>query len=94
MKKRIHFFVLGRVQGVLYRRYAQLKARELGITGWAHNLLDGRVELVAEGEQEKLEQFVEWCKKGSPLAKVESVEALEEEYKGEFESFEIRDFGF
>lgn len=93
-KIRICVFVSGRVQGVLYRRYAQAKARELGITGLAHNLIDGKVELVVEGEKDKVEQFVEWCKQGSPLAKVESVDVAPEDYKGEFKDFEIRDFGF
>ena len=91
---RVHIIVSGRVQGVLYRRFAQAKARELGITGWAHNLIDGKVGLVAEGEKEKVEQFAEWCRQGPPLAKVENVEVTFEEYTGEFKDFDIRDFGF
>ncbi len=94
MKGRVHIFVSGRVQGVLYRRYAQAKARELGIAGWAHNLIDGRVELMAEGEKENIKQFIEWCKQGSPLAKVKDIEVTYEDYKGEFKDFEVRDFGF
>lgn len=91
---RAHIVVSGRVQGVLYRSGARQKARELGITGWAHNLIDGRVELMAEGEKEKVEEFVDWCKQGSPLAKVQDVEVAYEDYKGEFPDFSIRDFGF
>ena len=91
---RAHIFVSGRVQGVLYRRFAQAKARELGIMGWAHNLIDGRVELVGEGEREKVEQFVEWCKQGSPLARVDKLETTYEDYGGEFKDFEVREFGF
>ena len=94
MTARVRIVVSGRVQGVLYRRYAQAKARELGITGWAHNLIAGRVELMAEGEQEKVEQFAEWCKQGPSLAKVENVEVDYGEYKGEFQNFDVRDFGF
>ena len=94
MMRRVHLFVSGTVQGVLYRRYAQAKAKELGITGWAHNLVDGRVELVAEGEEKNVEQFIEWCSHGSPLARVENVEVAHEDYKGEFSDFEVREFGF
>lgn len=93
-KTRAHIFVSGRVQGVLYRSGARQKARELGITGWAHNLIDGRVELMAEGEKEKVEQFAEWCGQGPPLAKVDGEEVTYETYKGEFKDFDVREFGF
>ena len=93
-KVRVHIVVSGRVQGVLYRAGARQKARELGITGWTHNLIDGRVELMAEGEQEKVEQFAEWCRQGPPLAKVENVEIEYEDSKGDLEDFEVREFGF
>ena len=91
---RAHLLISGRVQGVLFRQSARAKALELGLTGWAHNLIDGTVEIVCEGEKESIEKFIEWCKKGSPLAKVEHVDVSLEEYKGEFSSFEIREFGF
>lgn len=87
-------FVSGRVQGVLFRQGARAKALELRLTGWARNLIDERVEILCEGEKEKVEQFVEWCKKGPPFAKVEHVDISYEEYTGEFPSFEIREFGF
>jgi len=65
MKKvRVHIVISGSVQGVLYRRGAQDTARELGLTGWARNASDGKVEIVAEGEKEKIEQFLSWCREG------------------------------
>lgn len=91
---RAHLFVSGRVQGVFFRAGAQAKAREFGVTGWARNLLDGRVELIAEGEKEKVEQFVNWCTEGTPLAKVQQCEVGFLEHKGEFDDFSIREFGF
>jgi len=87
-------FVLGRVQGVLFRAHAQREAKKLHLTGWVHNLIDGRVEIACEGEKENVEKFIEWCKKGPPFAKVENVEVEFRKHKGEFQSFEIREFGF
>lgn len=87
-------FVSGRVQGVLFRHNAKREAEKLRLTGWAHNSIDGRVEIVCEGEKEKVLQFIEWCKKGPPFAKVENVQFEEEKYTGEFPDFSIREFGF
>lgn len=69
----IHCFVSGRVQGVWYRASAQKKANALGVTGWACNLPDGRVEVLACGEKEKIHQFYTWLQCGPPLAKVKAV---------------------
>ncbi len=91
---RVHLFVSGRVQGVLFRRSAKIAAQELNVFGFAHNCVDGKVELVAEGEKENVKKFVAWCKKGPPFAKVENVQVEEEKYTGEFPDFSIREFGF
>lgn len=93
-KIRVHIFVSGRVQGVFFRVGALKKARQLGLTGWAHNTVDGKVEVICEGEKGTVEQFVQWCREGTQPAKVEKCEVAQEEYKGEFEDFEIREFGF
>jgi len=74
MKRRLVALVSGRVQGVGYRAFAQRKARELGLTGYAENLPDGRVEVVAEGEEEDLKLFLEFLKRGPRLAEVEAVD--------------------
>ena len=87
-KIRSHIFVSGRVQGVFFRSKTCNKARELDLTGWVKNLEDGRVETVFEGDKDKVEKIIEWAKKGPILAKVENVEVIFEEYKGEFKSFE------
>lgn len=89
---RVRIRASGRVQGVFFRAGARKRARELGITGWARNLSDGRVELVAEGAKKKLEHFIEWCREGTPLAKVERLELHWETWKGEFEDFAIHEF--
>jgi len=87
---RVHIYVSGRVQGVFYRSNTRKRALELGLTGWVRNLPDGRVEIVAEGEREKLERLIEWCRRGPPLARVEDLEIRWEKPRGEFDSFTIR----
>ena len=64
----IHCFISGRVQGVWFRASAKEQADRHGITGFACNLPDGRVEVVASGEKEKVMQFHAWLKRGPALA--------------------------
>jgi acylphosphatase len=67
----------GRVQGVYYRATAARRAEELKLRGYARNLADGRVELLACGEREALDAFIKWLWVGSSAAKVTSVEVSE-----------------
>ena len=69
--------VAGRVQGVFYRKTVQQRARELGLTGHARNLPDGRVEVEAWGEAARVAQLVGFLWTGSTLAVVTSVEERE-----------------
>ena len=66
--------VSGRVQGVFYRASTARRAGELGVTGYAKNLSDGRVEVLVCGEQQAVEALVEWLWEGPPAARVESVD--------------------
>jgi acylphosphatase len=70
-------FVAGRVQGVFYRASARQRATELGVTGHARNLADGRVEVVACGPREAVEAFCAWLWQGPPAAHVTSVDVEE-----------------
>jgi acylphosphatase len=65
----------GRVQGVFYRATAARRAQELGIRGYARNLADGRVEVLACGETAAVEAFVKWLWIGSSACKVTSVDS-------------------
>jgi acylphosphatase len=67
-------FVSGRVQGVFYRGTTATRARELGITGYARNLPDGRVEVLAQGPEEVVADFIKWLWIGSVASKVTAVE--------------------
>ncbi|TFU18170.1 acylphosphatase [Thermus tengchongensis] len=71
---RLVALVKGRVQGVGYRAFAQKKVLELGLSGYAENLPDGRVEVVAEGPKEDLLVFLRHLQEGPRLARVEGVE--------------------
>jgi len=67
----------GRVQGVFYRATVARRARELAITGYARNLPDGRVEVLACGDEMSVQSFVKWLWIGSSASKVTSVEVQE-----------------
>jgi len=66
-------FVSGRVQGVFYRATCVRKARDLGVTGFARNLTDGRVEVLACGEEAAVDALLAWLWEGSPASKVSGV---------------------
>ncbi len=72
---RLHAIVRGDVQGVGFRYFIQRKADELGLRGWVRNNDDGTVELVAEGERQKLEELRRAAERGPRLARVERVDA-------------------
>ncbi len=90
MKARAHVFVSGEVQGVCFRMYTYDLAQESGVSGWVRNLPDGRVEAVFEGERDKVEGMVSFCRYGPPGAEVKGVRVKWEEFTGEFADFEVR----
>jgi len=75
------FLVSGRVQGVWYRAAAQQKAASLGVTGYAKNLFDGRVEVLACGAEDKVAELEQWLWQGPAQAQVASVDGSEVEYR-------------
>lgn len=87
---RIHILAKGNVQGVFFRVNAKQKADELNIFGWVRNLDSDKVEIVAEGNRDKLEKLVEWCEQGSSAAEVEDMRINWQDYFGEFNNFEIK----
>lgn len=66
--------VSGRVQGVFFRASARARARELDVTGYARNLDDGRVEVLACGEEARVDMLIDWLWKGPPGARVTGVD--------------------
>lgn len=66
-------FVSGLVQGVGFRYFAMQQARNLDLEGYAHNLSDGRVEVVMRGEERAVDKMLVWLRKGSPMARVDQL---------------------
>jgi acylphosphatase len=86
--KHLDIRVVGKVQGVFYRDTAKAVADQLGIKGTIKNEPDGSVMIEAEGDDFSMELFLEFCRKGSDRAEVESVEINESELK-EYRNFEV-----
>ena len=83
-------YVYGMVQGVGFRFATQHQATGLGLTGYARNLEDGSVEVVACGEQEKVDQLLAWLKQGGPKhARVDRV-LSEPTAPGNYSDFKIK----
>ena len=89
MEKKFIIKVYGKVQGVWFRKSTQQKALALGLRGFCKNLEDGSVYIEAEGDLEKLFNFVNWCKKGPELAEVENIKMSEETPTGAM-GFEVK----
>ena len=70
-------FLSGKVQGVSFRFYAHEKATLLKLHGWIRKLDDGRVEILAAGPEDAVEQMISWAHKGPSTAEVEAIEISE-----------------
>ena len=90
MVKCVRLIIAGRVQGVYYRANTQEMALNLGLSGWARNCPDGKVEAVFEGSAEKVEKAIDWCRSGPPSAMVTNVEIYHEEPEEHYTGFKIK----
>jgi len=89
MKQSVQLKITGIVQGVFFRQTTVEKARELDICGWIRNCEDGSVELEAEGDENLLKVFIQWCHRGPRSAVVNNVEIKNGEAKN-YKTFEIK----
>ena len=89
LKKALRMTVAGTVQGVGFRYSTLRKAETLGLTGYVRNCSDGKVEVVAEGEADRIDQLKKWLKKGPPGASVRNTEVQEGQYRGLYPRFSI-----
>jgi acylphosphatase len=88
-ESRVHIIVSGIVQGVFFRAKTKEAADRLKVSGWAKNKKDGTVEIIAEGNKDSVDHLVKWCRLGPQGAVVKDLKLTEEEYRGEFNSFNI-----
>jgi acylphosphatase len=86
---RAHLTISGRVQGVCYRMETKFAADRIGVSGWVRNRTDGRVEALLEGSREQVKELIEWCRTGPPAARVHDVEISWDQFRNEFQSFEV-----
>ncbi len=82
--------VSGRVQGVAFRWETLQAAQRCQVNGWVRNLADGRVEAVIEGSRQQVNDLIDWCRHGPPIARVDHLDIQWEEYSGSYAGFEIR----
>jgi acylphosphatase len=80
--------IAGRVQGVFFRDAVRVEAERAGVSGWAANRNDGRVEAWLEGDPAAVERLVAWCRDGAP-GRVDSVDVEVAEPEG-LNGFEVR----
>ncbi len=86
---RCHIFVIGSVQGVLFRRFVYRKANHLDLKGWVRNKDHNQVEIVVEGEEEKVNKLISLCREGPPNAEVKDIKIEKEIYRGDLNGFGI-----
>ncbi len=81
--------VFGKVQGVFYRASTKTKADELKLTGWVRNENDGTVLIEVEGDEDRVEKMIIWCKEGPTYARVDDLIFEQSEIMA-YKDFEIR----
>ena len=90
MKTNVHVLISGRVQGVWYRASTKQKAEQLDIKGWVRNTEDGCVEAIFQGDEKQVNEMINWCYQGPPLAKVDDVKIMKKDCDDVFEAFTIK----
>jgi acylphosphatase len=88
--KQIHLTVYGKVQGVGFRYFSQMKAVQYDVRGWVKNSEEGAVEILAEGTQGNLDLFIEDVRRGNPFSKVNDVIVQDTNKTESYQSFKIK----
>ncbi|MBR9704391.1 acylphosphatase [Candidatus Pacearchaeota archaeon] len=86
--KTLRIFISGTVQGMIFRKYLEEQAKEIGIRGFVRQMEDGRVEILAEGIDDRVTKMLELCKRGTVHAHVRNVEVENFNHQG-FKEFKI-----
>ncbi|HII15894.1 MAG TPA: acylphosphatase [Nanoarchaeota archaeon] len=88
--RRVKVIIYGDVQGKYFRAGIKEKALFLDLNGYVKNNDDGSVTAILEGDDADIEEMIEFCKEGVRGASVDDVEVIEQDFKEEFDDFEIR----
>ena len=91
-KRAVKFVINGTVQGVFFRQFCKDQADSLGLRGYVRNLENSNVEVLVEGEKEKIEEMYNVLKKGPPHAQIRDLKPEEKKWSGEFKDFTIMRF--
>lgn len=86
--KTLRVKIKGLVQGLFFRKFVKENADKLGVRGFVRNLEDGRIEIVIEGRDEKVNELLAGCKKGPKHSEIKEIEVEEIKHQG-FEDFKI-----
>jgi acylphosphatase len=90
MIRSLQCLITGKVQGVMLRAWIFDHANNLGLKGWVRNLMEGKVEVLLQGDEDKIEEMKKRLYQGSPYSKVEDVECKWLDYDKEHTEFQIR----
>lgn len=92
MKKAAKLIIQGTVQGIFFRQFVKEHADNFGLTGLVRNLDSGNVEIIIEGEAEKIERLIGFVKEGPKHAQIRNVKIEERKWSGDFKEFKILRF--
>jgi len=90
MIRSLQCLINGKVQGVMFRAWVFDHANNLGLKGWVRNVREGQVEVLLQGDEDKIEDMKKRLYQGSPLSKVEGVDCKWLDYDKEHTEFQIR----
>lgn len=92
VKKAVKFTVSGTVQGIFFRNFCKDSADSLGLRGYVRNLDSGEVEVLVEGDKDKIEEMYKKLKQGPAHAQIREVKPEEKKWTGEFADFKVLRF--
>lgn len=92
MKAGAKLIVQGTVQGVFFRQFVKEQADNLGLKGFVRNLTNGDLEIVVEGEKERIGRLANALKKGPPHSQVKNIQIEEKKWSGDLSEFKILRF--
>ena len=92
VKKGAKFIIQGTVQGVFFKQFIKEKAELLELTGFARSLTEGNVEILVEGDHEKIKKFGNLIKQGPDHSSIRNIQHEERNWSGEFKEFKLLRF--